>query len=268
MEEERYRNKKYSKCPKNYEKEKVRTKKRYFLRRLDNRAHFLHKRNVRRYNPRKNYDSTRRYFICNSPDHLSKTYPNKDEKRYFNKQEERENILIIDSVNKNILVCDDDIMDDESIYSIIEIDEIEYDVENESSDEKLNLIDELSGLEIEMMDQINCKHKDEHKKSNLLIRCMFCIYYQDPEDKATCSLCLRQACMLCLNPQKDRKNEAIVNTKYEKNKSEEAVSLEKDESKYINNIPQEFLILRLSFKTDQILSYFTQDIIYLIWKKC
>jgi hypothetical protein len=52
-----------------------------------------------------------------------------------------------------------------------------------------------------------------------------------------------------------------------KNKSEEVVSLEKDGSKYINNIPQEFLIPRLSFKTDQIISYFTQDIIYLIWKK-
>jgi hypothetical protein len=73
--------------------------------------------------------------------------------------------------------------------------------------------------------------------------------------------------MLCLNPQKDRKNKAVVNTKYEKNKPEEAVSLEKDESKYINNIPQEFLIPRLSFKTDQTLSYCTQDIIDLIWKK-
>jgi hypothetical protein len=33
--------------------------------------------------------------------------------------------LIVDSVNKNILVCDDEIKDDESIYSIIETDEIE-----------------------------------------------------------------------------------------------------------------------------------------------
>lgn len=39
-------------------------------------------------------------------------------------------MLIIDSVNENILVCDDDIMDDESIYSIIETDEVEYDEEN------------------------------------------------------------------------------------------------------------------------------------------
>jgi hypothetical protein len=175
--EERSRNKKYSKYPKNYEKENVRTKKRYFLRRSDNRTPFLYKRNVRRYNPRKNYDSTCRCFICNSLDHLSKTCPNKDKKRYSNKQEEQENILIIDSVNENILVCDDDIMDDESIYLIIETDEIEYNVENESSDKELNLIDELSGLKIEMMDQIDYKHKEEHKKDNLNIRCVFCIYY-------------------------------------------------------------------------------------------
>jgi hypothetical protein len=107
-------------------------------------------------------------------------------------------------------------MDDESIYSIIETDEIEYDVENESSDEELDLIDELAGLKIEMMDQIDCKHKEEYKKGDPNIRCVFCIYYQDPEDRATCSLCLKQACMLCLNPHKDRKNEAVVNTKYEK----------------------------------------------------
>jgi len=47
--EERSRNKKY---PKNYKKGNVKTKRRYFLRRSDNRAPFLHKRNVRRYNPR------------------------------------------------------------------------------------------------------------------------------------------------------------------------------------------------------------------------
>ena len=34
-------------------KESVRTKRHCFLRRSDNRAPFLHKRNVRRYNPRK-----------------------------------------------------------------------------------------------------------------------------------------------------------------------------------------------------------------------
>ena len=161
----------------------MRTKKRYFLRRLDDRAPFLHKRNVRRYNPRNNYDSTCRCFICNSPYHLSKTYPNKDKKRYSNKQEEQEKVLIIDSVNENILVCDDDIMDDESIYSIIETDEIEYDEENESSDEELNLIDELAGLKIEMMEHIDCKHNWDHKRADLNIKCIYCIYY--PGQRAT-----------------------------------------------------------------------------------
>jgi hypothetical protein len=55
-------------------------KRRYFLRRSDNRAPSLHKRNVRRYNPRKNYNKIYRCFICNSPDHLSKIYPSKDKK--------------------------------------------------------------------------------------------------------------------------------------------------------------------------------------------
>jgi hypothetical protein len=41
--------------------------------------------------------------------------------------------------------------------------------------------------------------------------------------------------MLCLNLQKDRKNKAVVNIKYEKNNPEEEVSLEKEGSKYINN---------------------------------
>jgi hypothetical protein len=57
-----------------------RTKRRYFLRRSDNKAPFLHKRNVRWYNHRKNYYKTCRCFICNSPDHLSKACPNKDQK--------------------------------------------------------------------------------------------------------------------------------------------------------------------------------------------
>jgi len=264
--EERSRNKKY---PKNYKKGNVKTKRRYFLRRSDNRAPFLHKRNVRRYNPRKNYDSTCRCFICNSPDHLSKTCPNKDKKRYSNKQEEQEKVQIIDSVNENILVCDDDIMDDESIYSIIETDEIEYDEEKESSDEELDLIDELAGLKIEMMDQINCEHKWDHKKGDSNINCVFCIYYQDPAKRATCRLCLRQACMSCLKQKSDMKRNSEAKIIYEENKvqSEKEVILEEKRNKYLNNIPQEFLIPRLSFKTEQTLSYFTRDVKDIIWKK-
>jgi hypothetical protein len=104
---------------KNYKPQKKnpinhRTKRRYFLRRLDNKVPFLHKRNVRWYNPRKTYDKTCRCFICNSPDHLSKTCPNKDQKRHSSNYEEQERDLIVDSVNENILVCDDEIKGDES----------------------------------------------------------------------------------------------------------------------------------------------------------
>ncbi|KAG2620134.1 hypothetical protein PVAP13_3NG150201 [Panicum virgatum] len=51
--------------------------------------------------------------------------------RYFNKLPDPL------GVNENILVCDDDIMDDESIYSIIQTDEVEYDEENETMEEIL-----------------------------------------------------------------------------------------------------------------------------------
>jgi hypothetical protein len=57
--------------------------------------------------------------------------------------------LIIDSVNKNILVCDDEIKDDKSIYSIIETYEIENnEQEYDSSNDDMNFIDELAGLTI------------------------------------------------------------------------------------------------------------------------
>jgi hypothetical protein len=67
--------------------------------------------------------------------------------------------LIIDSVNKNILVCDDKIKDDESIYSIIEIDGIENNKqEYDSNNDDMNFIDELAGLTIEMMNQVSCNN--------------------------------------------------------------------------------------------------------------
>ncbi|XBH63855.1 hypothetical protein VPH35_117739 [Triticum aestivum] len=122
--EQRHRKNKYYK-PQRRDNINSRTKKRYFLRRSDNRAPFLHKRNKR----------------CSS------------------KYEEQERVLIIDSVNENILVCDDEIKDDESIYSIIETDEVENEApEYESSEDEIDLIDELAGLNIEMMNQVDCEH--------------------------------------------------------------------------------------------------------------
>jgi hypothetical protein len=67
--------------------------------------------------------------------------------------------LIVDSVNKNILVCDDEIKDDESIYSIIGTDEIENnEQEYDSSNDDMDLIEELARLKIEMMNQVSCNH--------------------------------------------------------------------------------------------------------------
>ena len=43
--------------------------------------------------------------------------------------------------------------------------------------------------------------------------------------------------------------------------------MRKKENKYLGNTPQEFLVPRISFKTEQVLSCFTQDIIDLIWSK-
>jgi hypothetical protein len=186
---DRYKNKKYYKT-RHRDNRNFRTKKRYFLRRSDNRAPFLHKRNVRRYNPKKSYDKTCRCFICNSPDHLSRTCPNKDQKRYSSKYEEQERVLIIDSVNENILVCDDDIKDDESIYSIIETDEVEKEnLEEDSSEDEMNLIDKLAGLKVEMMNQVECEHDWIRGKGDYNIKCAFCIYYPSQENRSTCSIC-------------------------------------------------------------------------------
>jgi hypothetical protein len=67
--------------------------------------------------------------------------------------------LIVDSVNKNILVCDDEIKDDESIYSIIGTYEIgNNEQEYDSSNDDMDLIEELAGLKIEMMNQVSCNH--------------------------------------------------------------------------------------------------------------
>uniref|UniRef100_A0ACD6A033 Uncharacterized protein n=1 Tax=Avena sativa TaxID=4498 RepID=A0ACD6A033_AVESA len=165
----------------------------------DNRAPFLHKRNVRRYNPRKTYDSTCRCFICNSPDHLSKTCPNKDQKRYSSKIEEQERVLIVDSINENILVCDDEIKDDESIYSTIETNEVKNQIlEDDSSEDDIDLIDEFAGLKVEMMNQVECQHDWIRGKGDYNIKCAFCIYYPSQENRFTCSICSRQACASCL----------------------------------------------------------------------
>ena len=243
--DERHKNRKYHRSPRNYNSN-FRTKKRYFLRRSDNRAPFLHKRNVRRYNPRKNYDKTCRCFICNSPEHLSKTCPNKDQKRYSSKCEEQERVLIIDSVNENILVCDDEIKDDESIYSIIETDEVEVEERgDESSEDDLDLIEELAGLKIEMMNQLDCEHEWIRGKGDYNIKCAYCIYYPSQENRTTCALCLRQACVSCLQNTNQRWRKEIELEPEEKVLSSRVRNLENR----INSLEVE--IEELKYKLEQ-----------------
>jgi hypothetical protein len=106
--------------------------------------------------------------------------------------------LIVDSVNKNILVCDNKIKDDESIYSIIETDEIENnEQEYDSSNDDMDLIYELAGLKIEMMNQVSCNHDWIRGKGDYNIKCTFCMYYPSLKNRVTCNLCLKQACIEC-----------------------------------------------------------------------
>jgi hypothetical protein len=107
--------------------------------------------------------------------------------------------LIVDSVNENILVCDDEMKDDESIYSIIETDEIENnEQEYDCSNDDMDLIDELAGLKIEMMNQVSCNHNWIRGKGDYNIKYIFCIYYPSQEKRVTWNLCLKQAYIECL----------------------------------------------------------------------
>ena len=97
------------------------------------------------------------------------------------------------------MVCDDEIKDDESIYSIIETDEVENETPDyESSEDEMDLIDDLAGLKIEMMNQVDCEHDWIKGKGDYNIKCAFCIYYPSIDNRFTCNLCLKQACTSCL----------------------------------------------------------------------
>jgi hypothetical protein len=112
--------------------------------------------------------------------------------------------LIVCSVNENILVCDNEIKD-ESIYSIIERDEIENnEQEYDSSNDDMDFIDELAGLTIEMTNQVSCNHDWIRGKGDYNIKCIFYIYYQSQENRVICSLCLKQACVECMKTKKSK----------------------------------------------------------------
>jgi hypothetical protein len=62
----------------------------------------------------------------------------------------------------------------------------------------MDFIEELAELTIEMMNQVNCNHDWIRGKGDYNIKCIFCIYYPSQENRVTCSLCLKQACVECL----------------------------------------------------------------------
>ena len=54
-------------------------------------------------------------------------------------------------------------------------------------------------LKSEMMNQVDCKHDWIRDKGDYNIKCSFCIYYPSQDNRATCSVCFKQACIECLN---------------------------------------------------------------------
>ena len=53
-------------------------------------------------------------------------------------------------------------------------------------------------LKSEMMNQVDCKHDWIRGKGDYNIKCSFCIYYPSQDNRATCSVCFKQACIECL----------------------------------------------------------------------
>ena len=70
--------------------------------------------------------------------------------------------------------------------------------ENESSDDEIDLVEELAGLKIEMMNQVECEPDWIIGKGDYSIKCAYCIYYPSQDNRSTCRLCLKQTCASCL----------------------------------------------------------------------
>jgi hypothetical protein len=90
---------------------------------------------------------------------------------------------------EGVLVCDE-IKDDESIYSIIETNKIE----SELLEDEIDLIDELAGVKMKMMDQVESEHDWIRGQGNYSIKWAYCACYPSQDNRFTCSLCLRKAC--------------------------------------------------------------------------
>lgn len=62
-------------------------------------------------------------------------------------------------------------------------------------------------LKSEMMNQVECDHdwiRDKGDYNIKCIKCAFCIYYPSEDNRATCNICFKQACIRCLQSRNHR----------------------------------------------------------------
>ena len=88
--------------------------------------------------------------------------------------------------------------DSKPACTIIETHKIENIESNSLSDDELNMTNDTLDLKSEMMNQVDCKHDWIRGKGDYNIKCSFCIYYPSQDNRATCSVCFKQACIECL----------------------------------------------------------------------
>lgn len=203
------RHKKHNKSYKHKHRKHYIPKKKYYIRRSQAKKPFLRKeRHVRRFNPNRTYKRKLQCYACGDDNHLSPNCPKRQNMR--NKE-----ALLIDCVNEDIIAIDQDMSDNESIYSIesIEIRSSEID----SSEEDIGLIDELVPLDelddlgdLELLkidntltDYIStCTHDlgkaFEFEKGIDSNPCFYCKNYPHQKRRAQCSECFREICLACL----------------------------------------------------------------------
>ena len=101
---------KYRKPYKNYKKY---PRKQYYLRKSKARKPFLKKEHhVRRYRPERTYGNRLSCFICKQPNHLATNCPNKHNS--FNREAH-----LVELFSEDLIEIDDNILETESIYSIV-----------------------------------------------------------------------------------------------------------------------------------------------------
>ena len=138
-DKEQYKRKKYKKYKPQYNKRY--SKKGYFLRKSSATKPYLNRdRHVRKYRTDRNYKNKLECFPCGSIEHLANTCP----KRYNTKTR---NAQLVEEFDEALLNVDENMSDNESIYSVVSIDvEDQTKEEISSNSEGEQLINEI-GLE-------------------------------------------------------------------------------------------------------------------------